>query len=502
MRSILILISLSLVVALLCASLPQSPTVHGDTDALIAQLDSSVPKWLAHYRIPGVVISLVVDSQVVWTQAYGLADKASGAPMKVDSVLQASSISKTTAAWGILKLVQAGRLDLDAPIEKYLTHFRLHDSVYDKNQVTARRLLSHNAGLNVIRYNGYLPDERLPSLDESLVEWEGQGLGVRIIRQPGTGFNYSDTNYCLLQLAVEGITGEGFPEYMQREVLDPLGMTDSAYTWTPSLRSRTVTGYDARGEAWPTFQFSELATAGLYTTAPQLALFLTAAMPGPHGEPVGRGLLPPEVIAEMTSPQVEIRGSDRYIYAQAYGWGYFVETLSTGEAAFSHMGGNEGHRSNIAAVPSKRSGMAVLTNSDLGHELFADILTTWTTWLGVGPLMVANTIQVARRIILGLCGFMDTLALGFFLMLAGALRSGRRCLGLGTGRKPRLWRALGAAALVLGILAYWLFGDYIMQADMPSIATPLALSITWAGLVGLLALFAPRCDPNPSTYEN
>ena len=492
MRKFFLMVIISILVFVLVARQSLNPTVEGDLGDFTRTLDVLVPELMERYEIPGASIALALDSQVVWAKGYGLSDKASGKPMTSDSVFQASSISKSVTAWGVLKLVEAGKIELDAPIEKYFNDWHLPQSEFDNNAVTIRRLLSHNAGLNVTKYSGNLPDEPLPTLLESLREWDETGIGIHLIRQPGSKFNYSDTNFILLQLALEEYTDEPFPDYMQREVLAPLGMDDSSYYWTDSLRSRTAVGYNALGEAWPTFRFSELSAAGLYTTAPQLTHYLTAFMVGSNGEPVGRGVLTPATVATMTSPLVEITGSDRMIYSQAYGWGLFIETLSTGELAISHMGGNEGYRSDIAAIPEKRASIAVLTNSDLGHELFADVLTTWTTWLDCGPLMVAETIQTARRFLLGISAMLVVWSLALAGWIAMGWKSDGRRFFLLAGR-PLAWkRAAVCIILLVGLAVYWAFGDPVMQADMPSVINWLSFGVTLL----ILAVFALLALPS------
>jgi hypothetical protein len=281
---------------------------------------------------------------------------------------------------------------------------------------------------------------------------------------------------------------------MQREVLDPLGMADSSFSWTPSLKSRTATGYNARGEAWPTFQFSEMSSAGLYTTAPQMVHFLSAMMVGPNGEPIGRGVLSVETVETMISPLVEISGTDRIIYSQAYGWGQFVERLSSGEMAISHMGGNEGYRSDIAAIPEKRTAIAVMTNSDLGHELFADVFSTWTDWLGCGPFILAEMIQVSRRILLGISGLMFTWTAGIAWIVLDHWRQGKRRF-IFAASQPVAWlRVAWSATLLLGIILYWLLVNPMMEADMPSIACVLAWSVTFIGCAIAFALVMPRVN--------
>ncbi len=277
---ILLLVTISVATVMFVSSSGQ--------DKLIKKVDRIAPQLMEQYKVPGAAMALVGDGEVVWSSGYGLADKDLGVPVIGDTVFQVASISKAVTSWGVMKLVENGRLGLDAPVEQYLTRWHLPPSDFDPSGVTIRRLLSHSAGLSVSGYPGLSPIMALPSLEESLSGNNGGAGEVRITMQPGAQFSYSGGGFTLLQLIIEEVTGETFSAYMQREVLDPLGMSYSSFEWRADLRPATAVAYSEWGSPLPNYLFTEQA-AGLYTTAPDLARFVAAEMPGPHGEPAGRG---------------------------------------------------------------------------------------------------------------------------------------------------------------------------------------------------------------------
>ena len=129
------------------------------------------------------------------------------------------SISKTIAAWGVMKLVEEGKIDLDAPAENYITRWKLPESDFDSKKVTVRRLLSHTAGLSLHGYPGWTANDRLSTIEESL-DGRNNGPGrVEMIIKPGTKWKYSGGGYTILQLIVEEVTGQKFEDYMQTQVL-------------------------------------------------------------------------------------------------------------------------------------------------------------------------------------------------------------------------------------------------------------------------------------------
>ncbi|MEQ1491323.1 MAG: serine hydrolase, partial [Terricaulis sp.] len=157
-----------------------------------------------------------------------------GEPVDRDTLFQVASLSKWVTAWGVMTLVDEGRIDLDAPISTYLTRWHLPDGAFDETQVTARRLLSHTAGLtDGLGYGGFTPGQTVQGLEDSLTHASDASPDadgrVRVGAEPGENFLYSGGGYALLQLVIEEVSGEPFNDYMQRAVLSPLGMTRSTF---------------------------------------------------------------------------------------------------------------------------------------------------------------------------------------------------------------------------------------------------------------------------------
>ena len=155
-----------------------------------------------------------------------------------ETLFQVASLSKWISAWGVMTLVEAGKLDLDAPVATYLTRWTLPESQFDNSKVTVRRLLSHMAGLtDGLGYAGFAPGAEVQSLEESLTRAadaspEADGR-VRVGLAPGTKWQYSGGGYTLLQLVIEETSGEAFESYMQRAVFQPLGMNRSTFALDP-----------------------------------------------------------------------------------------------------------------------------------------------------------------------------------------------------------------------------------------------------------------------------
>ncbi len=379
MRSAAFLTSIAF---LLMACGPEQAEVISTTEpdrlgSLVDAMNEQLPTLLEKYAVPGAAVGVVEDGRVAWSSGYGLADIASGTPVTDEAVFQVASLSKPVTAWGIMHLVEQGQLDLDAPVEHYLTRWQVPASEFDNKGVTARRLLSHTSGLSVPGYPGFAPDMALPSVEESL-QGDSGGVGaVELILKPGSTYEYAGGGYTVLQLLVEELTGETFADYMQQQVLQPLGLENSAFTWTQELRDTTATAYDGTGTPLPNYLFTEQAAAGLYATAPDLARWVAAAMEGPGGAKPGRGIIGPASLAEMYTP---VLGT--------YGFGHDVESAPGSDLRVQHSGANRGWRSHFVALPDLRRGFVVLINSDNGapfdsvSNFRTDAVCIWAAWTG------------------------------------------------------------------------------------------------------------------------
>src|SRR5215216_7639654 len=200
---------------------------------------------LAGSTTPGLAVALVQDGRPVWAAGFGLADPTSGRPVTAGTRLQAASVSKPVTAWGVLRLVEAGRIGLDEPVLGRLRRWRPPPSRFDAEGLTVRRLLSHTAGLSVHGYVGQTSDRPLPSIVASLSGETGDGFPVELLEAPGQRWLYSGGGYSLAQLLVEELTGRPFTDYMQAEVLEPLSMTASSLHW--SRTAATARPHDAPG---------------------------------------------------------------------------------------------------------------------------------------------------------------------------------------------------------------------------------------------------------------
>ena len=240
---------------------------------------------------------------------------SAGKPVDRNTVFQVSSLSKWISAFGIMKLVEDGKLDLDTPVSKYLTRWQLPPGEFNNEEVTVRRLLSHTAGLtDGLGYSGFETGTPVQSIEQSLTKAsdadEGITGAVYVGIKPGSEFKYSGGGYTLLQLLVEEVSDRSFASYMKESVFEPLGMIHSTYVWDDSTNYLLAEFYNSDRTKSKHYRYTALAATSLYTSLSDLELFFQAHLEGEHKEPIGRNVIKPETLKTMREPHGQTMGID------------------------------------------------------------------------------------------------------------------------------------------------------------------------------------------------
>src|SRR5579863_3808731 len=253
-------------------------TAEGDapksSEATAKQLEKDAPELMKKFGVPGLEMALIRRGKTTWLHAFGVKDAKTGQLVTNDTTFEAASLSKPVFAYGVLKLVEQGKLGLDVPLTTYLPKpYTTGDDRLAK--ITARLVLSHRTGFPNWRDGDSLP----------------------IYFTPGERFSYSGEGYVYLQRVVEQITGKPLNDYMTEAVFEPLGMSSSSYVWKSSFDAVTATGHEANGKAVDKWKPNEAGAAStLNTTARDYALFVEAVLNG-------KGLKP-ATLREMETSQV------------------------------------------------------------------------------------------------------------------------------------------------------------------------------------------------------
>jgi CubicO group peptidase (beta-lactamase class C family) len=360
-----LLLWVAALVAVVAVSDNEIPIVGNDSASLI----NAAKQQAAEHR--GNLALVVIDGGRVTGSHF----QSIGRPVDIDTLFQMASVSKWITAWGVMTLVESGKIDLDAPVSRYLRRWRLPPTEYDNGLVTARRLLSHIAGLtDGLGYCGFAPGQLLQPLPASLTAAADAcpftDGAVAVGARPG-GWQYSGGGYTLLQLMIEDVSGQSFADYMDAAVLKPLGMRRSTFRPRAPGATNVAEFFDVEGSFAEHFAYTAAGAASLYASAADLARFLNAHRDGPDGEVAGRGVLSPKSLATMERPQVFMAGRPHWglgvrLYAPARSGGYVI----------GHDGGNA-PAVNTAVRLDPVSGDAVIALSTGGNVIATRLASAW-----------------------------------------------------------------------------------------------------------------------------
>jgi CubicO group peptidase (beta-lactamase class C family) len=326
-------------------------------DRLIPRLRQRIPELMEQAGVQGAQIAVLSGGKSAWHASFGVANAETQAPVTDASVFEAASLSKPVFAYAVLTLVDAGLIDLDTPISKYLPgRYDVGDDVR-LDLITPRHVLSHRSGFP---------------------NWRAGSDALKIHFTPGDRFSYSGEGFVYLAAAVERITGRTLEALMRRTVFDPLGMTSSSYVWQSRYDSLKVYNHGLLGDlAGRRTPWRANAAASLHTTAADYARFVAAVL-------AGKGLRPETARALMTlQSRPDERGintataapTGRFAPSLAWGLGWGLE--QEGEAwSLWHWGDNGTTKAYVAASPTRGTGVVFFANSENGLLLAPSIVAS------------------------------------------------------------------------------------------------------------------------------
>jgi len=312
---------------------------------------------MAHYGVPGVSIAVINKGKIEWAKAYGVMDKEGKSPITEKTLFQSASISKPVTAYGALTLVEQKKVALEENINTYLKSWKLPDNEFtEEKKVTTKNLLNHSAGITVHGFLGYRPGLPVPTLIEVLNGTPPANSDASVVdKSPEESYRYSGGGYNIIQQMMIDVESKPFPEIMKELVLQPLEMNNSTYNQPleGEQLEMAATGYlpDGSMVIGKRHTYPEMAPAGLWTTATDLAKYLINIQEALKGK--SEKGLSKDMTAKMLTPFVE----------EFVGLGIFLNKKKD-EIYFGHSGWNEGFSSQMLAHKEKGYGVVVLTNSN------------------------------------------------------------------------------------------------------------------------------------------
>jgi len=320
-------------------------------------LDASYEALLSGEGVVGFNVGIVVDSKLVFAEAYGVAELGTAKLLKPQSVFHWASVSKPLVAVAILQLAENRQLSLDDPVTKHVPYFAMADPRVE--DITLRRLLTHTAGMpDVEDYEWNQPQ----SDPKALQRWMRQQADRSLLFDPGTNREYSNTGFELLGLVIEEVSGKSFEEYMATRLFVPLRMGHSSFIAAEIPSNLRVQGHVGEPErqvaAHYPYNRRHAPSSTLNTSVADMANFAVAMLN--DGAVGSTKILSPESMREMWSPAWTSPDDPN----RMAGLGWNIGRPWGGIFAASHGGHDDGFRSFLYIAPARDVAIFMVSNDD------------------------------------------------------------------------------------------------------------------------------------------
>ncbi len=309
--------------------------------------------------VPGISLALVDVNGPVWVEGFGVSSLDSEEAVNMHSVFRAGSLSKPITAMAVMQLHQRELIDIEQPISDYVESFSVNRYSKQARPITVRQLMTHHSGLPSDLMKGMFTETPFTQVT---VELRDGYLAF----PPGTRFKYSNLGYDLLGLAIEAQTQTSFETYMQSNLLQPMGMTDSGFSLSTQMATRLASGHkDGTTRAAPALR--DKPALGFYTTARDMGKLLSALikreMPG----------LSAGNLEEMW--RIESHPLDANPQLQS-GMGWFIQYHAKLGRLLRHGGSTLLYGSEIALLPERGLGVVVMANAAESNHMARELALT------------------------------------------------------------------------------------------------------------------------------
>jgi CubicO group peptidase (beta-lactamase class C family) len=441
--AVVALLAALVVVASHLASRPGGSDAAGPRDGTaLAAIDAFVETEMDAQRIPGLALAVVRGERIVHARGFGEAD-SSGRAVSPQTPFVIGSLSKSVTALAVMQLVEAGKVELDAPVQRYVPWFRVADEDASA-RITVRHLLNHTSGLSTKTGRSF---QGSGDVSDAALERAVRKLGTAAPTEAvGETHQYSTINYSVLGLVVQEVSGQSYERYVEEHVFGPLGMRNSFTSEAEAEPRGLATGHNYRfgRPAAVDLPYNRgLLPAGyLISSAEDMGRYAIAQLNG--GRLDGTAVLSPAGTAELQRPAVETPED-----GTSYAMGWFVGPVNGIPAVF-HQGETFSYHANVVLLPGSDQGVVVLMNAENSLDLFVrgrmGSIAEGVASLLEGREPPAPPSSLPIFLVYAVLFGAIVLQIGLMARSASLLRGRRRPVGrLG-------WKSRAALALVLNLL--------------------------------------------------
>lgn len=308
-------------------------------------VDAAVQDFQTKNQVPALTVAIAMDGRIVYSKVFGVADVENGVKATPETLIRTGSIAKPISAAAAMTLYDAGKLDLDAPIQKYCPAFPQKPS-----PITTRQLLGHLSGIRHYKEGEIESTKHYAHISDGFAIFANDPL----LFEPGTKFSYTTYGFTVVGCVVEGASGEKFGDYVSHHVLRPAGMTHTFIDEVSRIVPHRARGYSRLDgnvvNAGLMDSSYKIPGGGYVSTAEDLVRFQLAMADGK--------VVKPATVAQMWTPQKTSDGKPT-----SYRMGFGI-TEGDGQKIVGHSGSQQGCSTAMETVPSKHYAIAVMVNMD------------------------------------------------------------------------------------------------------------------------------------------
>ncbi|MEI6309321.1 MAG: serine hydrolase domain-containing protein [bacterium] len=349
-----------------CAGSTFSPSTQRTYSATIAEGRIAIQKALEETGGASMSVALVDGEQVVWSEAFGIAQKSTGKAATTETLYCIGSVSKMLATISVMKLVEQGKVKLDDPLVKYLPDFSMLSP--ECRDITVRMLINHSSGFGGSDYrNGFLSAPYSGYAEQVQAALKGE----RLKHEPGYLNVYCNDGFTMVEILVKALTGQSYPEFVRQEILAPLGMNNSRYALKTEdlLPGSYAESYIGGQLVTPEF-ISIYASGGLYSTPSEMGRLAMMLMNG--GALGATRILSPTSVAQMGVDQTIGAFNPLPSEFTRYGLGWDTVTepgmKAVGIKGWYKNGGTLAYTAEFHVLPEERLAVIVLTDHSGGAQ--------------------------------------------------------------------------------------------------------------------------------------
>ena len=326
---------------------------------VIEKLSDAIEYEIKDKNLNAISIAIIKQNDFFWAAGFGFIDKEKKIKADENTIYRVGSVSKLFTDIAIMKKRESGDIDIDLPIQNYLPKFN-PENIYNDEPITLRQLMSHRAGiLREPAYGNYFSDNET-SLKKTVESVNNSSL----IHPPGTITKYSNAGIAVVGYTLEKVFQKPYIEFMQENILTPLGMNDSSFKFKNSmslnLAEATMWSYDGRSFKAPRFELGMVPAGSLYSSVTDLAKFVNMIFS--DGSLNGKKFVHPNTLTEMFTPQFTTSKMS------GYGIGFRISKHNSYKM-ISHGGAIYGYSTQLSALPEPKIGVVVASSVDISNSI-------------------------------------------------------------------------------------------------------------------------------------